>query len=197
MKTLILDTETISVSEPFTHNVGWCVLDFETGEILKNRDFLIKEIYNDKPLMRRCFFKGNLGFYEQARTPCVRFKKAIRLLRHDLKKYKCSCIWAFNAPFDERALRETGEKLNVRSTFLMSDILKSAKQWINANEKRALQYEAFCVRNNFLTSTGKTSFTAEKVFAFLMGKPEFKEAHTALADAFIEASILSVVGEGA
>ena len=49
MNVLVIDTETAnSVEQPLPYDVGYAIVDTETGEILTEKSFVVAEIFLDK-----------------------------------------------------------------------------------------------------------------------------------------------------
>ena len=56
------------------------------------------------------------------------------------------------------------------------------------------EYRDLCIENNWTSASGKHFPTsAEKTFAYVSGKIDFSEAHTAIEDAEIESDIFSII----
>ena len=56
MNIIVLDTETISLEKQFIYNMGWVVMNTETGEILETQDLVIDQIWQNKPIMITAYY---------------------------------------------------------------------------------------------------------------------------------------------
>ena len=57
MNVIVIDTETTnSIEEPLTYDIGWCVLNLDTKEVLKEESYAVAEIFLDKELMEVAYF---------------------------------------------------------------------------------------------------------------------------------------------
>ena len=65
------------------------------------------------------------------------------------------------------------------------DIYLMASETLGQRKK----YADFCRENNFRTGSNNAKMSAEVVYAYLIGNPDYEEEHTALEDAKIEVEI--------
>jgi hypothetical protein len=65
------------------------------------------------------------------------------------------------------------------------DIYLMASETLGQRKK----YADFCRKNDFRTGSNNAKMSAEVVYAYLTGNPDYEEEHTALEDAKIEVEI--------
>ena len=53
MRITVFDTETISTNKPFVYNIGYLIYDTETDKTLLKKDFVVKEIWQNKELFEK------------------------------------------------------------------------------------------------------------------------------------------------
>lgn len=193
MKVLVFDTETISLNKAFIYNLGYVVVDTETGEILATRDFVIKQVYDNKALFATAYYSNKRPLYtsKMKAKKCrkVNWGDACRVMLKDIKDYGIKQVYAYNSDFDEKAFYFTHlffkNKRRPLDYVVVNDIMDLIKPIIKSKE-----YKEFCKANNYLTSSNRVKQTAEIVYRFVSGNNDFIEEHTALNDSMIEMSIL-------
>lgn len=190
---LIFDTETTSLDKPYCYNVGYVIADSETGEILKEREYIIDQIWSNLPLFNTAYYADKRSLYVSAmrgkRAKLRKWGHVTQTMIKDIEKYSVSGAYAFNSPFDDKVFSfncEWFRTINPFDTVQIFDIRAYAHQFIcNTDE-----YKEFCETNEFFSDSGNYSTTAECVFRFITKDTDFIEAHTALNDAEIETQIL-------
>lgn len=193
MNIIVFDTETISLEKQFIYNLGWVVVDTETGEVKNQTDLVISQIWNNKPLMTTSYYANKRPLYtakmKARKTKQVNWGTACRLMKKVLKEYNITDGFAYNAPFDIKAFYFN--HLFYRNKTRPLDGIK-VHDIMNYLEPIAdtLAYKNFCKVNGFMTKNGRTKKTAESVYAFLTQNADYKEEHTALEDSKIETAIL-------
>ena len=193
MKILVLDTETLGVADPRVYNLGWLVYDTADGKVISARDYLIKELYDNRELMNSAYYANKIPLYEEmlADGKCRRIKwgYALRRLAREMKGV--DGIYAFNSGFDVRSIAKTCELLKSKNPTAdgISDIWKGLA---NPNITSTRAYQEFCKTHGKMTKhkTPRCRENAETLFAYLTGNPNYIEQHTALADCEIELAIL-------
>ncbi len=100
--------------------------------------------------------------------------------------------------FDIRALNYTFKRFNVgrnidsaklsRVGVKLGDIQK-----IFIGNANMTNYINFCLENNFITDKGNIQYGVEPIIKFIKKNLGYNEAHTALADALDEATILQYI----
>ena len=124
----------------------------------------------------------------------VRFSTARWTLIDTMKKYDIKIVMAHNARFDYRAVNCTQRMVaDPKWQYFFPfgteiwDTLKMARKAFGKDEK----YVTFCSEHQLQTSNGKTSFTAENIYRYLINDVTFEESHTGLEDVLIEKEIFA------
>jgi hypothetical protein len=188
MYILVLDTEAAQLRRRLTpFNVGYVIGDARTGDVIVERDYVIEEPWralNDAPSYDVSFIgtpkHDRYKERVQAGTLEVAAADAIsRILFRDMVEWGVDCIYAHNAPFDRRACGVLDIPASVPWRCTM-------RGWYAV---MPAAYKRWCKNTHHLTRTGKPSATAENICRFLFKDNNFKEEHTALADARVEFAI--------
>ena len=92
MNVLVIDTETAnSVEQPLPYDVGYAIVDTETGEIFTEKSFVVAEIFLDKELMKDAYFAEKIPQYWDDIKAGKRIMKSIcnirKAIKSDMKKY--------------------------------------------------------------------------------------------------------------
>ena len=196
MKIIVLDTETLGVFNPSVYDLGYVVYDSETDNIIKARDYLTSEIFDNANLMKTAYYANKLPIYYQrlADGYCKKTKWSyiLRMLKRDMNKYGVDGIYAYNSRFDTRAIAKTCEKLNSKTNPTADGIKDIWKGLTDPHITETEEYKAFCRKNGFMTKhkRPRCQAKAETVFRYLTGQTDYKEEHTALEDSKIELAIL-------
>ena len=181
-----LDTETIGgINNPTGfYNIG-CTIHDREGNIFATCSLLAMEHYDE--IRNDDYAKRNFHLYEErlARgeiTAVATEAEALSIVRNLCHFYGVKYVMAFNSGFDfcKTICRDLLDEFEFIDLYLM------ALQTI-CHQKG---YAKFCRENGFKSKSGKTCATsAEAVYAFITGDPNYIEEHTALADALIEMAI--------
>ena len=198
MRVIVLDTETAnSLDDPLCYDIGWAVVDTETGEILKERSYAVAEIFFDKELMTSAYYAEKIPYYwdeiEWGERKIAKLKSIKGILRKDCMNYGVSDIYAHNARFDYKSCNTTQRYLTsskYRYFFpygtTICDTLKMARKAFNKDE----DYCKFCMENGYRTKNNQNRLTAEVLYRYISGKNDFEEAHRGIDDVRIEKEIL-------
>lgn len=189
---VIFDTETTSTNKPFCYNIGYVILDSETGTVLVEKDFVIEQVWHNPMLFTTAYYSDKRPIYvkrmRQRKTVMDKFGYICQEMIRDFNKYNVIGAYAYNSDFDERVFNfncEWFRCINPFDEIPVFDIRGYAQQFLVDDE-----YKAFCEEYELFTDSGNYSTTAETVYKFLTDDTEFVEEHTALADSKIEADIL-------
>lgn len=207
MNIIVLDTETISLNKLYCYNLGYVIVDVSSGfKILKKRDFLIKEIYDNKPLMDTAYYENKRAIYEDylldSKQPLekVSFIEAYSILNHDCLKYNIKGIFAYNSSFDEKVLKFNCNYFKIPYTLgRFYDIMELTKQTIAIDYKYKLytlyygNINSGINHDKLIRKNGKPKYTAESIYCYITKNYDFMEAHTALNDSEIELEILAYI----
>lgn len=195
-KFIVLDTETtIDFDTPLCYDLGFAVID-KAGNVYDKKSFVIAEVFLNEDLMESAYFIDKVSQYwkdiKAGNRKLVRFSTARWRLVDTMKKYNVKIVIAHNAIFDYRALNTSQRFLaDPKYKYFFPwgteiwDTLKMAREAFSKDE----HYKTFCKKNNLLTNTGKTSYTAENLYRFLINDVTFEESHTGLEDVMIEKEI--------
>ena len=196
MKIIVLDTETLGVFDPSVYDLGYVIYDSEVDGIIKARDYITSEIFDDESKMKTAYYANKLPLYHQrlADGYCKKTKWAyiLRVLKRDINKYGVDGIYAYNSRFDTRAIALTCEKLGIKTNPTADGIIDIWKGLTDPHITQTEEYKEFCRVNGFMTKHKKPrcQAKAETVFRYLTGQTDYIEEHTALEDSKIELAIL-------
>ena len=191
---MVLDTETTNdIESPIPYDIGYVIFS-EKGDILRERSFVVKEIFESQ-LMEYAYFKNKIPAYLEEIKNGKRVSLSMWEIRdiifRDIKEFNISKIAAHNAMFDNRALKnlirfETCSKYRYFLPFGITilDTLKMARQTIGISTT----YKYFCNKHGYITKNKKPMLTAEAIYKWLTNT-DFTEAHTGLEDSRIEKEI--------
>ena len=194
----MIDTETANTIEnPFTYNIAYAIINMNNGKILKERSFLVKEIFRYHSLMDSAYFSEKIPFYFELLARGLIEEKSIFAIKAifygDCRTYNIRNIYAHNARFDVRALNKTlryitssRERYFIPYGVHVNDTLKMTQTLFSSDK----DYTEFCHSNNYLTKHGRNKLTAECLYRYINDDNDFTESHTALEDVLIEKDIL-------
>ena len=158
MRLLVLDTETLGVCDPSVYDLGYLIYDDADG-IIKTRDYITAEIFDDDSKMRTAYYYNKLPIYHKrlADGYCKKTKWSYicRILKRDINKYKPDGIYAYNSRFDTRSIATTCEKLGVKSNPTADGIKDIWKGLTDPRITQSPEYIDFCRRNGFMTKHKK------------------------------------------
>lgn len=193
MNIVIFDTETVSLNKPFCYNVGYIIIDTDTKQALVKKDFVVEQVWHDKMLFATAHYANKRPLYVSAmkgrRTKMKKFGAICKEMIKDFKAFNVSSGYAYNSSFDEKVFTfncEWFKKVNPFDDIPVFDIRGYVHNFI-AN---TVEFKAYCEEYEKFTENGNYSTTAETLFGYINNTPDFKEAHTALADSEIETEIL-------
>lgn len=199
MSRMVIDTETCNgLESPLVYDLGLTVLNTD-GSIRFEYRAIVDEIYNGMAdLMLSAHYARKLPAYNAAIASGELQVKPLAVIRHDLydivKRFNVTDVWAFNAYFDRKALRNTALTI---SNGLQARLLPYGIVWRDLWHfacQTALQsrnFYRYVIANNAYTLKGWPRTDAEITYRYLSGNNDFIESHTALDDARIEAWILA------
>lgn len=191
---IVLDTETAGgFNSPLVYDLGWVVAT-QDGAIIKERSYVIKEIYDNGAIFETAYYKNKRPVYEMRLKSgyCkkVSFAWAMWQLMRDMKKYGIE-KFAYNSSFDNKALKSTMQALEKSAHNPIengiNDIMDYIKVITATND-----YKQFCEQYGFMTAhkRPRPQKKAETLFRYLTNNPYYVEEHTALEDSKIELQIL-------
>jgi len=199
MNVLVIDTETAnSVEQPLPYDVGYAIVDTETGEILTERSFVVAEIFLDKELMKDAYFAEKIPMYWEELKTGKRIMKSICNIRKEIKSdmnlYNVSKVGAYNMGFDNRATRNDIRYLSgsmikwffpYGTEFFCIWHMACTSGLLNSED-----YVNYATAHGFVSDAGNIQTSAECAYRYLKNDPIFAENHTGLEDVKIEVEIL-------
>lgn len=201
MNVLVIDTETAnSVEQPLPYDVGYAIVDTETGEIHVERSFVVAEIFLDKELMSSAYFAEKVPHYWDDLKAGTRIMKSIcnirKIIKSDMKKYQVSKVGAYNMGFDNRA---TKNDIRYISGSLLKWFFPYGTEffciWNMACTSilNTENYVRFALENGFVSDKGNIQTSAENAYRYIKNDINFIESHTGLEDVKIEVEIMLAV----
>lgn len=198
MNVIVLDTETAnSIEEPLCYDIGYAVIDADSGEVFKTENFAVAEIFLDKDLMASAYFADKIPSYweeiKAGKRRLARLNTIRQTLRKDCADYGIKEIYAHNARFDYRSCTLSQRFITCSKwryffpyNIRICDTLKMSREAFGADER----YADFCSANGYKTKNGQNRFTAEILYRFINNTTDFEEVHKGLDDVMIEKEIL-------
>lgn len=207
---IVLDTETAdkykrktNKPEPWNslvYDLGYCVVDSKTFEVLAERSYVVSETFNDSAIMQSSYYADKLPQYRAGirydgtgEWAMADFKEIWHQFKLDCKTHSVRKVWAYNCEFDRKALDST---IRTYSNGFAGYFVPYSIEWGDiwdycSNITATRAYLDYCTTHGLFTATGNPSTTAESVYGFLTDTPDYIERHTALEDAKIETAILT------
>lgn len=192
---MVLDTETLGLNNPTIYELGYVIHNQDTKKILKERDYLIKQIYDNKELFASAYYSNKRPLYEEkianGLAKAVYWGYALKVLINDIERYGVEEIYAYNSKFDTKAFIHTMKQLKAITKFepQIKDIMNHINSITDTED-----YINFCVSNGYMTKHKKPrpQKKAETLYRYLTKNTDFIEDHMALEDSQIELYILKV-----
>ena len=192
---MVLDTETIGLTNRIIYNLGYKIFDLINGKVVAKNDFVVQQFYDNKPLMMTAYYKDKKPLYTKLmkgkKAKKEKWGKIMQVVCNDIKKYQIENCFAYNSNFDIKSIQTTMElfprnKNNILDYVEIKDIMKYIDPIVNCED-----FEKFAIDNgNVSDITGKPSKSAQSLYRYITNDPTFVESHTALADCDIELDIL-------
>ena len=63
MKIVVFDTETTNLEKPFCYNIGYAIFDTDTQECLIAKDFVVEQVWHNKPLFESAYYAEKRPIY--------------------------------------------------------------------------------------------------------------------------------------
>lgn len=204
---LVVDVESCPVDKDFmgvdpanmfVYDVGLAMVD-RKGNVYATGSYVISDVFfKEKELMQSAYYAHKIPQYmEDIRngSKVVKSFYEVRQIITDLMtEYNCDKVLAYNARFDDIALKTTQRWLT-KSKYryflpygtIVWDILKMIRDTLG----KSVMYREFCEREGYLTANGRPQLKAEVVYKYLSGNYDFVESHTGLEDVMIEKEIFA------
>jgi len=201
MNVLVIDTETAnSVEQPLPYDVGYAIVNTETGEILTEKSFVVAEIFLDKELMSSAYFAEKIPQYWDDLKTGKRVMKSIcnirKEIRADMKKYNVNKVGAYNMGFDNRATRNDIRYISgslIKWFFPYGTEFFCIWNMACTSILNTESYILFALENGFVSECNNIQTSAEVAYRFLKNEVNFLEKHTGLEDVKIEIEIMLAV----
>lgn len=201
MNVLVIDTETAnSVEQPLPYDVGYAIVNTETGEIYIEKSFIVAEIFFDDELMKGAYFVDKIPQYWEDIKAKKRIVKSICSIRREIKKdmqtYSVSKVGAYNMGFDNRATKNDVRFISgsmVRWFFPFGTEFFCIWNMACTSILNTADYVRFALDNGFVSEHNNIQTSAENAYRFLKNDIDFSESHTGLEDVKIEIEIMLAV----
>lgn len=188
----------MDMSNVLVYDCGWAVVDTK-GNTYETASFVNRDIFNDeRDLMRTAYYNWKIPRYVEelrAGTRKMATTYEIRQAMLDtIERYGIKEVAAYNARFDDNALKVT-QRWVTASRFRYWFPFDSVEVWDIMKMTQDVickmpTYKKFCQEHGFVQANGVPRKTAEIVWRFISGDPDFEESHTGLEDVLIEAEIM-------
>lgn len=181
----ILDTETNIKQEGF--DIGLLIGDTK-GNVVFQRGWIVKEEFSI-PL----YFERNRQIYwNRIKSHHDVYYASVKIvfaqIQKVLKHYQISEIYAYNAGFDARIMKNLAEKYKLQNPLQNLEI-ECLWSWSCQTFFQQKSFHNFAFENNFISKAGNFNTSAEVAFSYITNVPNFEEEHTALEDCKIEYQI--------
>ena len=193
MYKMVFDTETTALDKPFCYDVGYAVINDDSGEVVEEKHFVIEQVWHNLPLFESAYYKEKRQKYVSLmrgkKAFLVKWGQAMKAMAQDIKKYGITDAYAYNSTFDDKVFSFNCDWYkcnNPLDTVAIHDIWGYASEVITGTE----EYKIFCEEQKQFTDTGNYKGSAEAVYRFITKEYDFEEEHMGLYDAEIEATIL-------
>lgn len=208
MNVIVLDTETantleddkgkLDLSNSLTYDVGWCVLNLETGEVKRTRSFMVWDMFHHKKeLMKSAYFAEKIPQYWteffSGNRKLRNFKKIKKQLERDMRDYDTNIVCAHNTYFDLNALNTTLRYITSskqRYFFPYETEFWDTMRMAGDTFCKDKDYIKYCYDNGYITANNQVRKTAEILYRYITNNEAFEESHTGLEDVLIEKEIL-------
>lgn len=197
--TLVKDDGNLDMSDVLVYDCGWAVVD-KSGNIYETASYVNRDIFvHERKMMLSAYYHKKIPQYvadiRSGRRRMANLYDIRQALLDTLERWNIDTIAAYNARFDENALRRTQSwctKSKYRYFLPFNrvewwDIMKMAQDVVCAMPT----YKAWCKYYGYIQKNGVPRKTAEMVYRFITGNHDFTESHTGLEDVLIEAAILA------
>jgi hypothetical protein len=200
MNIIVFDTETVGMKSQSLLNIGYKICDVNiqnaTAETLIERNYLVTDLINNRPLMINDMFVG-AEKYEKMLDMLANggaIKRNIPMIfstmANDIARHKVLFGYAYNCCFDTDKFEKTATEFGIENPLAnlpIFDIWGYAGEWIINTP----DYIKWAKENEMFTETERYIKTSvEAVTSYLENNLDFVEEHTALSDVQWETKIL-------
>lgn len=185
----VFDTETLGLTKKWVYDLGVVIMDANYNKLFEKR-WSVKEIMEIPDIEKQAFYGNKFpNFYHRLdSTPFAIVREEFVAI---FEQFNVTHVVAYNLAFDFRALKDTSELLKT-GDFFIGKKFSFIDLW-NASCDTIFQQKKFpkiAVENGWVSPAGNYRTTAEVAYRYITKNYKFKEDHTALEDARIEAEIL-------
>ena len=198
-KILIIDTETAnSVEDGLCYDIGFIIAD-RHGRIYETRSYCIYDIFVlEADLMKTAYYANKLPLYyeglDNGTYTLATLFKVRREIADLMTAYKVRKVFAYNCFFDKTMLNKTTRYISksaCRFFFPYGTEFHDIWNFACSTICQTKSYKVFCEKNDYISNRGRNyKATAETVYQYLNGTPDFTERHQGLEDVKIEYAIL-------
>ena len=200
MKALVFDTETTSLKpNMLIYDMGWCIGDLNSGEILHKESYLVKSVFDTKAYEGAWFYADNDSTYRELlknnEIEILPLKEIRQRFNNCVMEHRPEVIGAFNIDFDVRALNASYKQLLEGTSLMDLDNLKNKGfiimdiPLVFSHSLANKAYVEWAIRTGRRTPAGHIKTTVEAILNYIL-MDEYKESHTAGQDAIDEFKIL-------
>ena len=201
MNVLVIDTETAnSVEQPLPYDVGYAIVNTETGKTLIEKSFVVAEIFFDKELMKGAYYAEKVPQYWDDLKAGTRIMKTIcnirKEIKADMKKYNVTKVGAYNMGFDNRATRNDVRYISgsmIKWFFPFGTEFFCIWNMACTSILNTENYVRFALENGFVSEHDNIQTSAEVAYRYITNETTFVESHTGLEDVRIEIEIMLAV----
>ncbi|MGL4949441.1 MAG: hypothetical protein ACRC5M_03580, partial [Anaeroplasmataceae bacterium] len=188
-KVLIVDVETIGVSDKSCYDVAYAIVD-QHGVVYQVKSFVVDEVYNNREKMEKAYYYKKFYKYSYLMKMGIYTMKTISEIQDeinsDIAKFNVKVFSAYNSNFDVGALNQTLKDFN-----LSGIQYPETQECIWAFSTGAIMnkrgYRKFAKDNGKITASGKFySSSAESCYSYMINNPNYTEEHIGLFDIAIE-----------
>lgn len=219
---MVFDTETTGevittkngheLMQKYIYDIGYTIADKKV--IYLERNFIVKEIFENVNLMDSAFYKNKIPMYNKMinnkKVEILPFAEIVKIMQKDLGTYNVKAVAAYNISFDLDALMQTTNAIYPSKFQMVFRATKKggyapdcemffkkyiARRDVEVIDIWTLACQTLCNQKTFQayykqkTEKGNIKSNAEVVYSYIIDG-EFIEDHTALSDSIIETEIL-------
>lgn len=206
---LVVDTETantivtedgkMDMSDVLVYDCGWAVVD-KYGTVYETASYVNRDIFvYEREMMRSAYYAEKIPQYVQDIQEGKRIMASTYEIRQamldTIDKWGIRHATAHNARFDANGLNRT-QSWTTMGRFRYWFPFDTVEWWDTMRMATDVicpmpTYIKFCQEHGYVLKNGKPRKTAEILYQFITGNPDFVESHTGLEDVLIEKDIMA------